>query len=81
MSKKENSIYNLSSSTANPVWVLFDKKNKIKKDRDQTENDCNKLKICLLKIIFQITKIDFKIDQAFVVHLMAKKKRVFWIDF
>jgi hypothetical protein len=34
MSKKENSIYNLSSSTANPVWVLFDKKNKIKKDRD-----------------------------------------------
>ncbi len=34
MSKKEKTIYNQSSSTANPAWVLSVKKNKIKKDKD-----------------------------------------------
>jgi len=34
MPKKEKSIFNQSSSTANPVWVLSDKKNKTEKDKN-----------------------------------------------
>ena len=34
MSKKDKTIYNQSTSTANPVWMLSIKKNKIDKDKD-----------------------------------------------
>jgi len=34
MSRKENVIQNISTSTANPIWVLQTEENKIRKDKD-----------------------------------------------